>query len=429
VAGLVVLASALVLTGCPNLTDGGSDITYTAEQVGGSSNETTSTSIKLTFSAALTGLTDGDISVNTDTGAVIKGELTGGGPIWHLALDSVTRQGYVAVSISKSGIENAVKTVVVYKKAAATDADSEAADSFRNTYSAILAKTTDNVVISDKETVQAALTAYNGLTDAVKSLLTTENALLDALSAKIAYLEAVENADPVDIERADVFRSAHEAILAKTTANVTTGDKAAVQAALAAYDNLSPEVKVLLPFEKVRLDSLLSRITQIETAAANQAAANTFKTTHTTALALTVDTVAIGDKTAVQAALADYNGLTSAVKALLSAEKTLLDKLLNKINQFSGVKITFSGLTQDEEITLPDTDTASWTENTTISFTVDATFTVSAWYVDGNRVPDTATNTLSFTARDYAPGTHVVTVKVSKESEAYTKTATFRIEE
>jgi hypothetical protein len=640
----------------------------------------TSTSIKLNFSAPLGSLTVGEIHVNNDDGEVTTGELTGDGAIWHLKLDSVTAQGNVAVSISKSGIENAVKLVAVYKNLVATGdsptlasisvsssktvykigapldkttvtvtanysdntiktvpdtdwstdfdsatagaktvtvtyqtktatfgvtvaaegttdadieaanvlteneavqaglataealaeagavaaltniadaqaksaeiqtaldaynalspaakallpaetnaqfdalaailaevnaqitkleeenaspADREAADSFGNTYRAILEKTTDNVVISDKEAVQAALTAYDSLTDAVKDLLTNEKTLLDGLLTKIGQLETaaaeaaanqqaaddfttdhsaalaltvetvaiankgiVEGAltaynglsaavkallptdtgtklqallDQIDVLEADTvanaFRTTHAAILAKTTDNVAISDKTAVNAALMAYDVLSAPAKALLTNEKTLLDGLSTKIGQLETpatdAAANQATANTFRSGYADALALTVDSVAISDKDAINAALAAYDGLSSAVKALLRTEKTRLDSLLNKINQFSGVIVSFSP-PEDETIVLDDAGAASWKNNDPISFTVEDSFDSYAWYVDGNLVSDTDTDTLSFTAQEYAPGTHVVTVKVSKDGEAYTKTATFWIGE
>jgi hypothetical protein len=117
----VILALGLGVTGCKDVTDlvSGGDVTYEAVQEGGSSSTTTSTSIKLSFNAAVSSLTAGEINVNNDGGAVTKGELTGDGAIWRLALASVTTQGNVKVSITKSGIERAVKTVAVYKASAA----------------------------------------------------------------------------------------------------------------------------------------------------------------------------------------------------------------------------------------------------------------------------------------------------------------------
>jgi hypothetical protein len=97
------------------------DITYIAVQDGGSSSTKTSTSIKLSFSEALSGLTAEDINVDNDVGSVTKGALTGSGAVWTLALTEVTTQGNIKVSISRSGIENGVKTVAVYKAVAAAD--------------------------------------------------------------------------------------------------------------------------------------------------------------------------------------------------------------------------------------------------------------------------------------------------------------------
>jgi hypothetical protein len=91
------------------------DITYTAV-ANGTSGTTTSTQIALTFSAAVTGLTAGDITVTNGTGSATKGALTGSGTAWSLAI-TVATQGNVSVSISKTGIESAAKTVAVYKAA------------------------------------------------------------------------------------------------------------------------------------------------------------------------------------------------------------------------------------------------------------------------------------------------------------------------
>jgi hypothetical protein len=90
------------------------DITYDAV-ANGEAGTTTSTSIALTFSAAVSDLTAGDITVADATGAATKGTLSGGGTSWSIALTSVTTAGNVSVSIAKSGIESAVKTVTVYK--------------------------------------------------------------------------------------------------------------------------------------------------------------------------------------------------------------------------------------------------------------------------------------------------------------------------
>jgi hypothetical protein len=60
-------------------------------------------------------------------------------------------------------------------------------------------------------------------------------------------------------------------VLAITPENVSIDDKDAVEAALAAYAELSDEAKSLLTDEKAKLDSLLAKITDMEAANADPA--------------------------------------------------------------------------------------------------------------------------------------------------------------
>jgi hypothetical protein len=100
--------------------EGAAGITYTAT-ADGASSVTTSTSIALAFSAAVADLTDSDVTLTDGTGSATKGALSGGGTAWSLALSSVAIQGTVSVSIGKSGVESAAKTVAVYKAGAPAD--------------------------------------------------------------------------------------------------------------------------------------------------------------------------------------------------------------------------------------------------------------------------------------------------------------------
>jgi hypothetical protein len=85
------------------------DITYTASP----NVVKNTTAINFTFSAAVTGLTAGEITVANGTGAATKGALTeNSGTSWSLAV-TVTTAGNVSVSIAKSGIESGAKTVTV----------------------------------------------------------------------------------------------------------------------------------------------------------------------------------------------------------------------------------------------------------------------------------------------------------------------------
>ena len=132
------------------------------------------------------------------------------------------------------------------------DNSEEAAEVFLAIYAEILGKDIADIEIADKATVQEALDFYNNiLGETPKSLLTSEKELLGEFEIKIAELEAVET-----------FKTAHAAILGKTTVNIAAADKTAVEAALDAYEALSEGAKSILltSGEKDLLDRLEARI-------------------------------------------------------------------------------------------------------------------------------------------------------------------------
>jgi hypothetical protein len=95
----------------PKMTSGWS-ITYTALANGNAS--VTSTQINFEFSAAVTELDAGDITIGGTPGAANKVSLTGNGTDWSLAITTTTA-GAATVSISKSGIEGGTKPITLYK--------------------------------------------------------------------------------------------------------------------------------------------------------------------------------------------------------------------------------------------------------------------------------------------------------------------------
>ncbi|GHU09114.1 hypothetical protein FACS1894151_06260 [Spirochaetia bacterium] len=133
-------------------------------------------------------------------------------------------------------------------------------------------------------------------------------------------MQKLKEKQPSAGDIAAAFKSTHSAILLKTVNNVAVDDESAVDAALTAYNDLSAEVKALLGTEKSLLDSLKTKIDTL-----NAATAAAFKVTHSTILLKDVNDVTVDDESAVDAALTAYNDLSAGVKALLSAEKRLLD--------------------------------------------------------------------------------------------------------
>jgi hypothetical protein len=89
------------------------NITYTAT-ANGTANTTSSTAIAFAFSAAVSDLSANDITIAGSS--VTKGALTGSGQTWSLGITAAAA-GNVTVSINKTGIESASKTVTVHKAA------------------------------------------------------------------------------------------------------------------------------------------------------------------------------------------------------------------------------------------------------------------------------------------------------------------------
>ncbi len=93
-------------------------VSFTAEQTGGTSGKADSTGIVLTFSENVTGLSAGDITITDGTGEVTKGTLAGSGTKWTLALSSVEKEGNVTVEVADFGMFDVTtpsQTVAVYK--------------------------------------------------------------------------------------------------------------------------------------------------------------------------------------------------------------------------------------------------------------------------------------------------------------------------
>ena len=164
-----------------------------------------------------------------------------------------------ATTATKSSLQTASNDLSAAKgtyTAAMQDGIQEAT-SFRTTHAAILAKTVENVAIADKATVEAALAAYNTLSEAIQTQLAAEKALLNSLQSQIATMETTA---------ANEYKSTHGTILGKTTATITIGDKTALIAAKEDYALLSEGSKVQLTAEKVLLDELATKITATEAA-------------------------------------------------------------------------------------------------------------------------------------------------------------------
>ena len=143
----------------------------------------------------------------------------------------------------------------------------------------------NEVTTANKTAIEAARTAYDALTDDQKTAVGA-----DAL----AKLEAAEAALAI--------------VSLPAEADVTTTDKAAIEAARAAYNALTDAQKTAFPEEVLaKLEAAEAALAAVET----QAAINALPA---------ADQVTVSDKTAIEAARADYNALSASMQAAFPAD-------------------------------------------------------------------------------------------------------------
>ncbi len=345
------------------------------------------------------------------------------------------------------------------------------ATTFRMVYSGALALTTGTVEMSDKATVAAALSAYDLLSVEAQTDLASEKALLDSLFASIETQEAfvaataavviAENSNvQSDLDDAQTlvsalpngtektalqariddvqaiiydiatFLSDHTSTLALTVGTVTSGDKAAIEAALADYIALSESARATLSVEKALLDSLLSEInSQIPTATLVQE----FRTNHADVLALTVGTVQISDQVDIVLALDAYDSLTEDAQADLTTEKVLLDSLLREIRIQEATAAVVIAESSNVQSDLDNAQTLvsalpDGTEKTALQARIDdvqdTINTLAAAYVDGliTSLPVSGEITLSDESLIVAARTAYESLTITQESLVMNKT-------
>jgi hypothetical protein len=242
-----------------------------------------------------------------------------------LAAYTELSEGTQALAATEKVLLDNLKITIADLRAAesAEEADRAAAAEFVSAYEAILGKTEDTVAVDEETAVDAALAAYNALTPQAKALVGARKVLLDSLKTRIT-----------DTKTAEAFRAEHAAVLSKNPSAAAIADEDGVDGVIAAYDTLSPGTKTLLAAEKAALDALKQSITALKEAVADRSAAEAFRTDHAEVLGKTIGSVIAGDETIVNAALSAYNALGSQVKTLLAEQKSLLDSLKEKIDEY-----------------------------------------------------------------------------------------------
>ncbi len=200
----------------------------------------------------------------------------------------------------------------------------EGANRFRDEVSTALSLAVETVGTDDRDIVEAALALYLNLPEQVKLKLVDEKALLDDLLAQIEQLEEANQ------EAADSVSKMVSSLPA--IEDLTLDDKDAVEAARAAYDNLTERQLELLAQDSLDvLEAAEAKIKALEIEQVAEAEAQAFRETYAEALALEVNAVTIGDRQIVEDAMEAYDELSEATRAKLVNEMELLQNLLHKI--------------------------------------------------------------------------------------------------
>jgi hypothetical protein len=93
----------------------------------------------------------------------------------------------------------------------------------------------------------------------------------------------------------------------------------------------------------------------------------------------------------------------------------------------AGINVSFTE-PEDETVTLTGPAyTPSWSANTAITITLAESFDSYQWFLDSTTPLAGITNTLTLYAASYTPGSHIVSVKVMKGANPYTKWLIFTI--
>lgn len=173
--------------------------------------------------------------------------------------------------------------------------------------------------------LETVLTNLKNAITANSGVETAYNSLVDAIAE---YEEEVAN-----IALANTFITNYNTVLELTTSNVAISNKAAIEVAKTAYNNLNLEVKTLVnelygSSVITHLNDLLNKITDIL-----DNLANTFKTTYSNVLAIVVDEDAyinLYDSDLfndLDAAALELEGMDANILALLSTESTKIAAL------------------------------------------------------------------------------------------------------
>lgn len=225
------------------------------------------------------------------------------------------------------------------------DVEKAAAQKYRETYAAILAKTVDTLAISDNQALNDAITAWNALpTNMQKALLINEKNLLNKLSTRMTELEKIEAGKIEEEELKKEALSFKESlykdwaqVLALTEDTVTTDYSEVIGLALSAADGyclMNSYCNELLKDEIDLLNRLSKKVAELAGEDTTEGFnAQTFLKHYGYLMKKSADEITLADVQDIKIAYQLMQLLDPQSQAELMKEATLLEEFMVKASE------------------------------------------------------------------------------------------------
>ena len=235
------------------------------------------------------------------------------------------RTAYDALTDKQKELVTKADVLKAAEAAYAKLADEAAAKAVENMIAAL--PEADNIALTDEASIVAARSAYDKLTDAQKALVQNK-AKLEAAEKKLAELKAIAAKEEADRKAAQSVTDMINAL----PQPIKLEDKASVEAARAAYNNLTADQKKFVSVGTLKkLTDAEAEIVRLEKERDDKAAAAVVEK-----LIANIGTVTIESKPTIDTARNAYDKLTEAQKkfvsnyGVLTAAEAKYEQLVNQ---------------------------------------------------------------------------------------------------
>ena len=235
------------------------------------------------------------------------------------------RAAYDALTDKQKELVTKADVLKAAEAAYAKLADEAAAKAVENMIAAL--PEADNIALTDEASIVAARSAYDKLTDAQKALVQNK-AKLEAAEKKLAELKAIAAKEEADRKAAQSVTDMINAL----PQPIKLEDKASVEAARAAYNNLTADQKKFVSVGTLKkLTDAEAEIVRLEKERDDKAAAAVVEK-----LIANIGTVTIESKPTIDTARNAYDKLTEAQKkfvsnyGVLTAAEAKYEQLVNQ---------------------------------------------------------------------------------------------------